>query len=87
MGWQDHHPVSEALISAYNGNKGCSGNGGAPHYRQRLCEIDIPLRSISFRGNRYLKQWEGEIDYADADILIEGQGGKLSKSINLQRRE
>jgi hypothetical protein len=40
-------------------------------------ELAASLRSIGFRRNRYLKQWEGKVDYGDAEKLVVGQGGKI----------
>jgi hypothetical protein len=42
-------------------------------------ELAASLRSIGFRWNRYLKQWEGKVEYAEAAPLVRGQGGKIEK--------
>jgi hypothetical protein len=42
-------------------------------------ELAASLRSVGFRWNRYLKQWEGKIDYAEAEKLVVGQGGRIKK--------
>ena len=42
-------------------------------------ELAASLRSVGFRWNRYLKQWEGKVEYAEAEKLVEGQGGGVKK--------
>ena len=42
-------------------------------------ELAATLRSIGFRWNRYLKQWEGNVDFDEALILVEGQCGSIEK--------
>jgi len=42
-------------------------------------ELAASLRSAGFRWNRFLKQWEGNVDYQEAAPLVEGQGGTISK--------
>lgn len=42
-------------------------------------ELAASLRSIGFRWNRFLKQWEGNVDYDEAAALVGGQGGKIEK--------
>ena len=42
-------------------------------------ELAASLRSVGFRWNRYLKQWEGKVEYAEAAALVRGQGGKIEK--------
>jgi hypothetical protein len=42
-------------------------------------ELAASLRSVGFRWNRYLKQWEGKVEYDDAEKLVVGQGGKIKQ--------
>lgn len=42
-------------------------------------EVAASLRSIGFRWNRFLNQWEGNVEYDEASALVEGQGGSISK--------
>lgn len=40
-------------------------------------ELAASLRSVGFRWNRYLKQWEGKVEYDEAEKLVVAQGGKI----------
>jgi hypothetical protein len=42
-------------------------------------EVAASLRSIGFRWNRFLKQWEGNVDYDEAAKMVKSQGGSISK--------
>ena len=42
-------------------------------------EVAATLRSIGFRWNRFLMQWEGNVQYDEAKSLVEGQGGTIKK--------
>jgi len=42
-------------------------------------ELTATLRSIGFRWNRFLKQWEGKVDYPAAAALVEEQGGTIMR--------
>lgn len=42
-------------------------------------ELSATLRSIGFRWNRFLKQWEGKVDFDAAAALVEEQGGTISR--------
>jgi hypothetical protein len=42
-------------------------------------ELAASLRSVGFRWNRYLKQWEGKVEYDEAAKMVEGQGGKIKQ--------
>jgi hypothetical protein len=40
-------------------------------------ELTASLRSVGFRWNRYLKQWEGKVEYGEAEKLVVEQGGRI----------
>ncbi|MDD3029382.1 MAG: conjugal transfer protein TraD [Alphaproteobacteria bacterium] len=40
-------------------------------------ELTATLRSLGFRYNRFLKQWEGKVDFANAKETVEGMGGSI----------
>ena len=42
-------------------------------------ELAASLRAIGFRWNRFLKQWEGNVQYDEAKALVEGQGGTIKR--------
>jgi hypothetical protein len=42
-------------------------------------ELAASLRAIGFRWNRYLKQWEGNVQFDEAKALVEGQDGTIKK--------
>lgn len=42
-------------------------------------DVAASLRSVGFRWNRFLKQWEGNVEWAEAASLVEGQGGSINK--------
>ena len=43
-------------------------------------DLAASLRALGFRWNRFLKQWEGNVDYDAAAALVEEQGGTISKA-------
>jgi len=42
-------------------------------------ELAATLRDLGFRYNRFLKQWEGKVDFANAKSVVEGMGGAIKK--------
>jgi len=42
-------------------------------------ELAASLRSIGFRWNRFLKQWEGHVDFDEASPMVKSQGGSIEK--------
>jgi|GEM_PF-1316311 len=42
-------------------------------------ELAATLRSYGFRWNRFLKQWEGKVDFEEARDTVEGIGGTIKK--------
>jgi hypothetical protein len=42
-------------------------------------EVAASLRALGFRWNRYLGQWEGKVDFAEAKKTVEQTGGEISK--------
>lgn len=42
-------------------------------------EVAASLRAIGFRWNRYLRQWEGKVDWPEAKKTVEASGGKIEK--------
>lgn len=40
-------------------------------------ELAASLRSVGFRWNRYLKQWEGKVEFEEASKIVVGQGGVI----------
>ena len=40
-------------------------------------ELAATLRALGFRWNRFLKQWEGKVDYASAEAVVTSQGGSI----------
>jgi len=42
-------------------------------------ELAASLRSVGFRWNRYLKQWEGKVEYDEAEKLVRSQGGRIEQ--------
>ncbi|MDD4617073.1 MAG: conjugal transfer protein TraD [Alphaproteobacteria bacterium] len=42
-------------------------------------ELAATLRDMGFRWNRFLKQWEGKVDFANAKGVVEGMGGNIQK--------
>jgi hypothetical protein len=42
-------------------------------------EVAASLRGIGFRWNRFLKQWEGNVEFDEAKALVEETGGTISK--------
>jgi len=41
-------------------------------------ELAATLRSIGFRWNRFLQQWEGKVEFEPAKVLVEGQRGVIT---------
>ena len=49
-------------------------------FRNKIApEISASLRSLGFRWNRLLVQWEGKVDYPAAKKAVETAGGKIAK--------
>ena len=42
-------------------------------------ELAATLRDLGFRWNRFLKQWEGKVDFVKAKETVEGMGGNVQK--------
>ena len=42
-------------------------------------EVAASLRAIGFRWNRYLKQWEGKVDFAEAKAIVTSQRGTIEE--------
>jgi hypothetical protein len=42
-------------------------------------EMAATLRSLGFRWNRFLKQWEGKVDFAAAEAIVTSQGGTIEQ--------
>ncbi len=42
-------------------------------------EVAASLRALGFRWNRYLGQWEGKVEFAEAKKTVEQVGGKIQK--------
>jgi hypothetical protein len=42
-------------------------------------EVAASLRALGFRWNRYLGQWEGKVEWAEAKKTVEAVGGKISR--------
>ncbi len=42
-------------------------------------EVAASLRAIGFRWNRYLRQWEGKVDWAEAKDAVDTAGGKIDR--------
>lgn len=40
-------------------------------------ELTASMRSIGFRWNRLLHQWEGKVNFTEAKALVEGMGGTI----------
>lgn len=42
-------------------------------------EVAASLRAVGFRWNRFLKQWEGKVNFAEAKELVTSQGGVIAQ--------
>jgi hypothetical protein len=42
-------------------------------------EVAASLRAVGFRWNRFLKQWEGKVDFDEAKAIVDETGGTITK--------
>jgi Conjugal transfer protein TraD len=42
-------------------------------------DLTAQLRELGFKWNRFLVHWEGQVEWEDAKVLVEGKGGTIAK--------
>ena len=57
----------------------------ARYPRKIAPEVAASLRAIGFRWNKFLKQWEGKVDWAGARKLVADSGGKIERVKDAER--